>query len=297
MIRKVFGWILIILGLFCVLGVFASMSVNGAGLDSIPYMLIWVYILAFGGYRLIAIPKENDVIAIWKKIFVYFAVAIVCAFIGAIIGTLCNDNTTLMGWIFITSFIIMVESDIVKKWMLNIYYRKHPEKAPESTCLEEDSINTIEPSILESSSSELELGSSMTKTISRGKDIESRETLINENVMKSKFTFQQKVNITLLILSGVFLITSIVFFLLFAYELFDDDDFCLAWLIFSLLSAIPRLLWWYFNHNQLTIEENKKYGLAFLISGFVLCISPFYAVVSLFLGGVFTKQVFDKLPR
>ena len=113
-------------------------------------------------------------------------------------------------------------------------------------------------------------------------------------VLKSKLTFQQKVNITLLILTGVFLITSIVFFLLFA---FDDDDFWFAWLIFSLLSAIPRILWWYFNHSQLTIEENKKYGLAFLISGFVLCVSPFYAVVSLFLGGVFTKNVFDKIPK
>ena len=77
MIRKIFGWILIILGLFCVLGVFASMSVSGAGMDLIPYMLIWVYIFAFGGYRLIAIPKEDDVIAIWKKILVYFTVAIV----------------------------------------------------------------------------------------------------------------------------------------------------------------------------------------------------------------------------
>lgn len=294
MIRKIFGWILIILGLFCVLGVFASMSVSGAGMDLIPYMLIWVYIFAFGGYRLIAIPKEDDVIAIWKKILVYFTVAIVCAFIGAIIGTLCNDNTTLMGWLFIISFVIIVESDMVKKWMLKIYYRKHPKEAPNSTCPEEENINTVEPSILESSSSELELETSTNETTSKEEDTESRETIINENVMKSKLTFQQKVNITLLILTGVFLITSIVFFLLFA---FDDDDFWFAWLIFSLLSAIPRILWWYFNHSQLTIEENKKYGLAFLISGFVLCVSPFYAVVSLFLGGVFTKNVFDKIPK
>ena len=296
MIRKIFGWILIILGLFCVLGVFASMSVTRVGMDSIPYMLIWVYIFAFGGYRLIAIPKEEDVIAIWQKILVYFAVAIVCAFICAIIGTLCNDNTTLMGWLFIISFVIIVESDIVKKWMLKIYYRKHPEEVLESTCSEEENINTVEPSILESSSSssDLEFESSITETISKEEYTEHHETLINENVMKPKLSFQQKVNLTLFILTGVFLITSIILFFFFVD---GDDDCCLPWLIFSLLSAIPRVLWWYFNHSQLTLDENKKFGLAFLISGFVLCISPFYAVVSLFLGGVFTKKVFDNIPK
>ena len=296
MIRKIFGWILIILGLFFVLGTFASMSINKAGLDSIPYQLLWIYMFAFGGYRLIAIPKEEDVIAIWKKILVYFVVAIVCAFIAAIIGTLCDDNITLTGWIFIISFIIIVESNMVKNWMLNIYYRKHPEKVPEKSGSEEEvNQNVVEPSFSESSYSELNLESSTSGTISKNDDLEPRENLIDENSIKSKRTFQQKVNITLCILTGVFLITSIVFFGFVVDR--GDAIWFWFWLMFSLLSAVPRLLWWYFNNGQLSIGENKKYGLALLISGFVLCISPFYAVVSLFIGGVFTKKVFDEIPK
>ena len=108
-------------------------------------------------------------------------------------------------------------------------------------------------------------------------------------VLKSKLTFQQKVNITLFILTGIFLITSVVFLVCFV----EDDDFLWPWLIFSLFAAISRMLWFYFNHNHLTIEDDKKYGLAFLLSGFVLCISPFYALISLFLGGKLIKLVFD----
>ena len=283
MIRKFFGWILIILGLFCVLGAFASMSVTGKGLDMLPYMLIWIYIFGFGGYRLIAIPKEEDVIAIWKKILVYFAVLIVCIFIAVIVGTICNNNLTLINWLFVILFIIIVESDMVKKWMLNIYYRKHPEKATNSTIEEkvDDIINDEVPKV------ELEVEQTIIN------NTEPR-VIIKEKVMKPKLSFQQKVNLTLFILTGVFLITSIILFFAFVD---GDEDCCLPWLIFSLLSAIPRILWWYFNNNQLSIDDNKKYGLAFLISGFTLCISPFYAVVSLFLGGFFTKKVFDKIPK
>ena len=293
MIRKIFGWILIALGLFCVLGAIASMSMNSNGLSMLPYMIIWVYIFAFSGYRLIAMPKEEDVIAIWKKILIYFTVAIICLIIGVIIGTICNNNATLMAWIFVISFIITIESDIIKNWMLKAYYRKHPERSPLDNIESEDIIEINEDKVLNTTVIEKPISYSAVETVSE-QEIKKPLNVQNNNNMKTELTFQQKVNMTLFILTGLFLVLSIIFFFCLVIE---DDEFVWPWLIFSLIATFPRILWWYFNHKQINLEDAKKYGLAFLISGFVLLISPFYAIVSLFFGGKFTKQVFDNAHK
>lgn len=293
MIRKIFGWILIVLGLFCVIGTLAVVFTNGKGFDMLPYFVLYIYIFAFSGYRLIATPKDEDVIAIWKKILVYFALLWVCAFIGVAVGMICNNSTTLMTWTFAISFIVIIECDIIKNWMLKAYYRKHPESSPLDNIESEDITEINEDKVLNTTVIEKPISYSAVETVSEQK-IKKPLNVQNNNNMKTELTFQQKVNMTLFILTGLFLVLSIIFFFCLVIE---DDEFVWPWLIFSLIATFPRILWWYFNHKQINLEDAKKYGLAFLISGFVLLISPFYAIVSLFFGGKFTKQVFDNAHK
>ena len=110
--------------------------------------------------------------------------------------------------------------------------------------------------------------------------------------MKEDISFALKVNISLYVLTGLFLVASVVFFFI-CLSLSDwdlDEYYTFSWLLFSFMAALSKAIWYYFNHTNTSIEQIQKYGLVFLLLGFIVCVSPFYAVVSLFSGVKFIKK-------
>ena len=106
-------------------------------------------------------------------------------------------------------------------------------------------------------------------------------------------SFQENINLVLFIVSGIFLIASIVFFIVFLSAYRNEEIYCFLWLIFSFISSVAISVWYYLNQHHIAINCIKKYGIKFMITAFILCISPFYAIASLIIGAKCTKQVFD----
>lgn len=107
---------------------------------------------------------------------------------------------------------------------------------------------------------------------------------------KSPTSFSLKVNIAGWIISTLLLIACIVLFVGFV----EGDNDCLApWLITSFLVGICIAIWTWLNYTRLSIKHYEKYGLGFLISGFLTIISPFSTLVLLIVGAMFCKRVFD----
>jgi len=277
-IRNVLGIVLIVLGsLGCISPLILYMAQDIIQ-ESILYVNIdidiatgfYLFFIAWGNYIIKFVPSS---VKKWQKItkgigYLFLCIAL---YILCFIPSFVKDSEPI-GFLVVVSLILLLISIL----LIRLSRKREKIILPHSDIINEKTSVEIEQTIAETTM--IFENTEVPKLIERIK------------VLKSKLTFQQKVNITLFILTGIFLITSVVFLVCFVEE---DDDFLWPWLIFSLFAAISRMLWFYFNHNHLTIEDDKKYGLAFLLSGFVLCISPFYALISLFLGGKLIKLVFD----
>ena len=122
--RKTFGWILIIFGL---LGVFYTSIMVIVYEASLPIYLLWDYIFLASGYRFIKTEQTHDPIPTWIKIIVYFLVCIGCMAFATLIGSFVK-NIEVASWLWFILFIICVETNLCKKWMLDIYYKKYPEE-------------------------------------------------------------------------------------------------------------------------------------------------------------------------
>lgn len=125
----------------------------------------------------------------------------------------------------------------------------------------------------------------MTTTEPQTKEIKHRQPL----------TFERKINIILLTMSAILCIASIVLFISACDDDFDyfGEGYGLAWLLTSFASSLFIVFWTILNYKRLTIEQHKKYGIRFLIIGFILCISPFLAFACLTISFLNIKRVFD----
>lgn len=261
MTRKIFGWILLILGLLCVASIFLM---KGNLTTTIPYSLFWIYVFIISGYRLIKTPSTRELIPLWVKFLVYLLTLLICAIIGSVF---VFYDPILIGWVTVVLFVFLVEGNVVRKIMLLVCRKKQRAKQNKLRLQEKTSTITTQP------------------------PIPQRETDKKLNISTIIHApFQKKVNIALLILTSVTLIISIV---LVIAVLSGEDEFIPGWLISTLIAAIARVIWYCLNQNHLTQKQTKNYGLAFLISGFVLFLSPFYALSTLFVGTVLTKRIYD----
>lgn len=129
-----------------------------------------------------------------------------------------------------------------------------------------------------------------TESISINKDNQEKINYTQSNKIRS---FQQKINLILFIVSGIFLIVSIIFFIVYLCAYHDEELYCCLWLIFSLMSSVALSVWYYLNQNCIVTQNMKIYGVTFITSTFIFSISPFYAIVSLIIGTRCTKHVFD----
>lgn len=100
--------------------------------------------------------------------------------------------------------------------------------------------------------------------------------------------FEQKVNHALWTIVSLTGIASIVMFFLMLSE-----DVAIIWLLLSFISALFIGIWYYLNYQRFTIEQCRKYGVIFIIVGFIALISPFIALALLIEGTIMLKRVFD----
>ena len=99
--------------------------------------------------------------------------------------------------------------------------------------------------------------------------------------------FEQKVNHAIWTIVSLTGIASIVmFFLMFS------ENVAILWLLLSFISALFIGIWYYLNYQRFTIEQCKKYGVIFIIVGFIALISPFIALALLIEGTIMLKKVF-----
>ena len=101
--------------------------------------------------------------------------------------------------------------------------------------------------------------------------------------------FEQKVNHALWTIVSLTGIASIVMFFLMLSE-----DVAIIWLLLSFISALFIGIWYYLNYQRFTIEQCRKYGVIFIIVGFIALISPFIALALLIEGTIMLKKAFDK---
>lgn len=112
--------------------------------------------------------------------------------------------------------------------------------------------------------------------------------LLNRRISKWRaLPFEQKVNYALWTIVSLTGIASIVmFFLMFS------EDVAILWLLLSFISALFIGIWYYLNYQRFTIERCKKYGIIFIVVGFIALISPFIALALLIEGTIMLKKVF-----
>ena len=131
----------------------------------------------------------------------------------------------------------------------------------------------------------------------RNKNFETTSCL-DCNVMNlSKWrtlSFEKKVNIVLLSIAVVSCVISIAGFGYHCSYSYRDNGFLAQWLIASFISAIFIGIWYYLNFQRFTIEQCKKYGIIFIVAGFLSLISPFIAIAFLTEGTIMLKKVFNK---
>ncbi len=117
-----------------------------------------------------------------------------------------------------------------------------------------------------------------------------KKNLLNRRISKWRaLPFEQKVNYALWIIALLTGIASIVmFFLMFS------ENVAILWLLLSFISALFIGIWYYLNYQRFTIEQCKKYGVIFIVAGFLSLISPFIAIVLLIAGTILLKNVYGK---
>lgn len=127
--RKIFGWILILIGIFWIFGFFLQISISNIDIMALlPISILMVYSFGYGGYHLLNTKKNDDPIPGWKKVIVYTGVVIACALIGSIISAVGFDGEqSVMNWLTCIFIIGSIQSNILKKWMLKQEYKKHTE--------------------------------------------------------------------------------------------------------------------------------------------------------------------------
>jgi hypothetical protein len=105
--------------------------------------------------------------------------------------------------------------------------------------------------------------------------------------------FENRVNVLLLCLSCILNVASIFAILGAPIAGYDpSSDEILIWIIASTISAIFIGIWYYLNYQRFTVEQCKKYGVIFIVAGFLSLISPFIALALLIEGTIMLKKVF-----
>jgi hypothetical protein len=106
-------------------------------------------------------------------------------------------------------------------------------------------------------------------------------------------SFENKVNIVLLSIALISCLISLGGFWYYCSYFYRDNGFYNQWLIASFISALFIGIWYYLNYQRFTIEQCRKYGVIFIIVGFIALISPFIALALLIAGTIMLKRVFD----
>ena len=117
---------------------------------------------------------------------------------------------------------------------------------------------------------------------------DQNKNLLNRRISKWRaLPFEQKVNYALWIIALLTGIASIVmFFLMFS------ENVAILWLLLSFISALFIGIWYYLNYQRFSMEKSKKYGVIFIVAGFLSLISPFIALALLIEGTIMLKKVF-----
>jgi len=121
------------------------------------------------------------------------------------------------------------------------------------------------------------------------------KNLLNGRISKWRaLPFENRVNLLLLCLSCILNVVSIFALLcrpiIAGYDPYPEE--ILIWIIASTISAIFIGIWYYLNYQRFTVEQCKKYGVIFIVAGFLSLISPFIALALLIEGTIMLKKVF-----
>ena len=270
--RRIIGTILIVIG---VLGVITSLLLYVLRLDGmIPddssnldiQAGFFMFFIVLGSYICNFIPSD---ICIWKKVCKVFGYTLLCvaAYILCFIPAFWINGESLflfIAFVIILPFAILLIR-ISRKRAKRIILPKR-----------EKMIKKQESKIIFSAEEKPSECVNAEKSPTKRKEYPT--------------SFSAKVNVASWIISSLLLIICIVFFILFVG---GDNDGLIPWLITSFLVGICVAIWAWLNYTRLTIKQYEKFGLAFLISGFLTSISPFSALVLLIVGAMFSKRVFD----
>lgn len=106
-------------------------------------------------------------------------------------------------------------------------------------------------------------------------------------------SFESIINIIILSMALISCLISLGGFGYYCSYSYRDNGFYNQWLIASFISALFIGIWYYLNYQRFTVEQCKKYGVIFIVAGFLSLISPFIALALLIEGTIMLKRVFD----
>lgn len=119
------------------------------------------------------------------------------------------------------------------------------------------------------------------------------KNLLNRRISKwRKRSFESKVNIIILSIALISCLISLGGFWYYCSYSYRDNGFYNQWLIASFISALFIGIWYYLNYQRFTVEQCKKYGVIFIVAGFLSLISPFIALALLIEGTIMLKKAF-----
>lgn len=287
-IRNVLGIVLIVLGsLGCISPLILYMAQDIIQ-ESILYVNIdidiatgfYLFFIAWGIYIIKFVPSS---VKKWQKItkgigYLFLCIAL---YILCFIPSFVKDSEPI-GFLVVVSLILLLISIL----LIRLSRKREPKNIisegikqyKDTTQFKQDKTDLPSRSY------------NFTESISINKDNQEKINYTQSNKIRS---FQQKINLILSIISGIFLIVSIVFFIVYLCAYHDEELYCCLWLIFSLMSSVALSVWYYLNQNYIVTKNMKIYGVTFITSTFIFSISPFYAIVSLIIGTRCTKRVFD----
>lgn len=276
-IRRILGIILIVLGsLGCISSLILYMAQDIIQ-ESIPYMNIdidiaaglYLFFIVWGNYIIKFVPSN---VKKWQKItkgigYLFLCIAL---YILCFIPSFVKDSEPI-GLLVVMSLILLLISILLirlsrKREGKILILKNNPDNEntkKEIVAPAEDKTNK--------------------KPLTETLDFFKRKK-------KCFFTFAQKVNITLWIIISISLITSIIFFI---SMLCESEESIAIWLISSFLCSLFLTIWAYLNYKELSNESYEKYGLSFIVGGFMTCVLPFSALALLIIGTIFCKKVFS----
>lgn len=294
-VRRVLGGILIALGIFGVITSIILFSLRSGGIlpddssDLDIQLGFFMFSIVWGSYVRMFIPSD---ICNWKKVCKAVGYTLLCialylpCFIPSYALEYHSGVDTNQIILYISFFSIALLSVSIllirlsRKREARLVLHKNDKTNKTILDAEQQQTDTIQ-TVIDITDSPL------------SNAVNAEESQVSINHTHRIRSFQENINLVLFIVSGVFLIASIVFFIVFLSAYRNEEIYCFFWLIFSFISSVAISVWYYLNQHHIAINCIKKYGITFMITAFVLCISPFYAIASLIIGAKCTKQVFD----